>query len=485
MVKPASKLDWVTDDSPLKIIEPSAGKKALGFTAEEKPTFQMFNWLFNITDKWRAYFETTTDSHTTSIASLTTNLATEITDRTTAVATKLNKPAGTPTGNEIIGMNAAGSGTEYKTFAATAPFAVQHSGATVTFSMPAAASGQAGYISTGAQDIPGAKNFLANATFAANVVIGGTLEVQGSLTYLNTNDLAIEDNRITLNYGGTTGSASQAGLEVQGTSGVLLTTIQYDSTLASKWKCGASGFESEIVTVATNQVITGRKTGNGYLPAGTVLPFAGSVTPSYFLNCDGAEYSQTTYADLYAAIGNTYNTQINPTTGVAWAAPTAGNFRVPDYRSLFLRGVGTNNLTVATTLGGWQDDATNKNGLSISSVTVGGSNAASSVSGSTTANSTFGMNSNASHSHSISHSTGAGSSGAYVQRQYPINGANDGTSPSTQAVNIDHTHNIPSLTVSGTAAAQIWTQGSGSAVIAAGDLETRPQNRGVNYIIKT
>ena len=42
------------------------------------------------------------------------------------------------------------------------------------------------------------------------------------------------------------------------------------------------------------------------LPVGTILPFAGGSIPSGFLACNGAGVSATTYADLYAVIGNTY-----------------------------------------------------------------------------------------------------------------------------------------------------------------------------------
>lgn len=58
-------------------------------------------------------------------------------------------------------------------------------------------------------------------------------------------------------------------------------------------------------------------------PAGTVLPFAGSVVPSGYLLCNGQAVSTGTYADLYAAIGNTYD------TSGGQVAPGAGLFRVP------------------------------------------------------------------------------------------------------------------------------------------------------------
>ena len=68
-------------------------------------------------------------------------------------------------------------------------------------------------------------------------------------------------------------------------------------------------------------------------PTGTVLTFAGSTLPTGYLFCNGAEVSQTTYADLFAVIGNTYSA--NRVT-----SPSAGNFFLPDMRGLFVCGAG-------------------------------------------------------------------------------------------------------------------------------------------------
>jgi hypothetical protein len=61
MPKPTSKPAWVPSDDPTKISEPSSGKKAAGFIALEKPTYQQFNWLLNNISKWIDYFEQVTD----------------------------------------------------------------------------------------------------------------------------------------------------------------------------------------------------------------------------------------------------------------------------------------------------------------------------------------------------------------------------------------------------------------------------------------
>lgn len=66
-------------------------------------------------------------------------------------------------------------------------------------------------------------------------------------------------------------------------------------------------------------------------PAGVVQMYAGSSAPTGWLICNGAVVSQTTYPELYAAIGATFNT----------GGEGAGNFRLPDMRGAFVRGAGT------------------------------------------------------------------------------------------------------------------------------------------------
>lgn len=41
-------------------------------------------------------------------------------------------------------------------------------------------------------------------------------------------------------------------------------------------------------------------------PAGIIMPFAGTVAPENYLFCDGSAVSRTTYATLYAVIGDTF-----------------------------------------------------------------------------------------------------------------------------------------------------------------------------------
>lgn len=63
-----------------------------------------------------------------------------------------------------------------------------------------------------------------------------------------------------------------------------------------------------------------------FVPIGTVLEFSGTAAPSGYLMCYGQEVSQATYADLFAVVGTTYDQMWGA------AAPSAGNFRIPDCR---------------------------------------------------------------------------------------------------------------------------------------------------------
>lgn len=194
------------------------------------------------------------------------------------------------------------------------------------------------------------------------------------------------------------------------------------------------------------------------LKAGIIQAFAGSTTPAGWLDCDGSTYSQTLYPQLYAAIGSTWATCVNATTGSAYSAPAGGQFRVPDLRNSFLRGssAAANPAGVTTTLAGFQADNTARNGLTVTNNAV-----------------TTGTES-ATHTHTDSgHLHGgvvnpgpSGGSTALGGTAAPAGNTNLGyANLGTQSAN--HTHSVTS-----------------NVVLNAGDAETRPDNVGVKFIIK-
>ncbi len=72
------------------------------------------------------------------------------------------------------------------------------------------------------------------------------------------------------------------------------------------------------------------------VPVGTVMIWAGNSTPSGWLVADGSCVSQTTYAQLYSAIGQVFD--------YTTSCPV-GTFALPDLRDRFPRGAGSRTTT--------------------------------------------------------------------------------------------------------------------------------------------
>jgi len=84
-------------------------------------------------------------------------------------------------------------------------------------------------------------------------------------------------------------------------------------------------------------------------PLGIVKMFAGTNVPEGYHLCDGSALSKTTYSELFAAIGNTFNTAPDQ-NGNTQAAPSSSEFRLPDLRGRFIVGQ-SNSITDYTTKG--------------------------------------------------------------------------------------------------------------------------------------
>jgi len=62
------------------------------------------------------------------------------------------------------------------------------------------------------------------------------------------------------------------------------------------------------------------------VPVGCILPYVSETPPTGYLECDGSSLDTTTYATLYAVIGNSYG------------AADGTHFNIPDLRGKFPRG---------------------------------------------------------------------------------------------------------------------------------------------------
>jgi len=52
MSQPSEKINWIPTDDGTKIFSPSVSKRGTGWTAEEEPPFEIFNWCWNLLSKW-------------------------------------------------------------------------------------------------------------------------------------------------------------------------------------------------------------------------------------------------------------------------------------------------------------------------------------------------------------------------------------------------------------------------------------------------
>jgi microcystin-dependent protein len=103
---------------------------------------------------------------------------------------------------------------------------------------------------------------------------------------------------------------------------------------SKKYRHEVDGFPAATTIVGTPAPYAHRI---GNLPAGIIVPYAGSSLPATgWLECDGTAVSRTTYADLFTAISTTWGVGNGTTT-----------FNVPDFRDKVPIGSGTGTVKAA------------------------------------------------------------------------------------------------------------------------------------------
>lgn len=85
-------------------------------------------------------------------------------------------------------------------------------------------------------------------------------------------------------------------------------TISGVKTFSASPKVPTAGITSDDTTAASTAFV------RDIMPAGVIVPFAGTTVPAGYLLCDGSAVSRTTYAALFAAIGTTYGAGDGNTT---------------------------------------------------------------------------------------------------------------------------------------------------------------------------
>ena len=223
------------------------------------------------------------------------------------------------------------------------------------------------------------------------------------------------------------------------------------------------------------------------LPPGSLMAYAASSAPTGWLLCDGSAVSRTTYATLYAVIGTTWGTGDNSTT-----------FNVPDLRGQFLRGFDSRSTATSqdtTTFTGTTANAS----ATISSISatvtaflyagmpISGTGIPAGATISTVSSTSITISANATASGTVTITVGRTFASAqndfYENHSHTDSGhthtytAPDGVSADGGGVGFNAVRGSNSNTT-GTGTANIQNS-------TTGNVETRPKNYAVLYIIKT
>lgn len=87
---------------------------------------------------------------------------------------------------------------------------------------------------------------------------------------------------------------------------------------ATTWTYNGTAWDLKTTTTASNDS----------MPVGSIMWFAGSTTPTGWIKADGTVYPNSTYPNLYAAIGNTYGGTVGTSFAVPSVASTTGAYYI-------------------------------------------------------------------------------------------------------------------------------------------------------------
>lgn len=233
--------------------------------------------------------------------------------------------------------------------------------------------------------------------------------------------------------------------------------------------------ETKVLTVMSGAAVWAAMAG---VPAGVFVPYAGETAPAGWLLCDGSAVSRTTYAALFAAIGEAYGTGDGSTT-----------FNLPDMRGEFLRGWDNGRgIDSGRALGSAQSGQNQSHSHSGSAASAGSHSHTASSSSSGSHGHSGSAASGGSHSHtysairSLSLAVMAGGS-TYGGALY--NDPSSGTTSTDGA----HTHSL-SISSNGMHSHSVTVNSGGAhdhtlSIGSSGGTEARPRNVAANFIIKT
>lgn len=239
-------------------------------------------------------------------------------------------------------------------------------------------------------------------------------------------------------------------------AGIFSIKDDSDNTKVAKFNVsGVTAGQTRTLSVPDESGTIALTSNTGLLPAGTVIPYAGSSAPSGYLLCYGQAVSRTTYANLFTAIGTVYGSGDGSTT-----------FNVPDLRGRVaagkddMGGTAASRLT-STTITSGAATLGNTGGAQTESASV---SASGSISGGTAG--------------SLSVSASGFSDG-------PSNGqgnANSGSGSSFNFANMAHQHIV---NVSGATSGSLSVSGSASVSGSTSAVTNVQPTIILNYLIKT
>lgn len=117
----------------------------------------------------------------------------------------------------------------------------------------------------------------------------------------------------------------------------------------------SSDNSSQIPTTAWVQTLVATVS-KAIVPVGSIIPYAGTSAPTGWVFCDGRSVSRTTFAELFAILGTTYNT----------GGEAGTDFRLPDLRGRFVAAAD------AMGINGAANRLTSASGLSSGALAVSG-----------------------------------------------------------------------------------------------------------------
>jgi microcystin-dependent protein len=209
----------------------------------------------------------------------------------------------------------------------------------------------------------------------------------------------------------------------------------------------------------------------GVMPAGIILPFAGTAVPNGFLLCDGSEQLISAYPNLFAVVGYTYRAQS--------LLQGASTFCVPDLRGRFALGADNmdNGTLIPDPLGNFITTTLDKNGVPNATANRVTDVTADNIgSGNGEEETTLAVNQLPDHKHDMRGTTSTGDKG---NQYYGIRNSSDAI---TDVDAVPHTTNGPDSLANG----QYLTNSGGVASATLG----QPVNKmnpylTINYIIFT